>query len=146
MYRMTPTVFSMQVLPFANDKIGPGAPPLRTDKGWLTLFHAVERDDSRGKNGWESKWTKRYYAGAILLDLNDPTKILGITKRPLLSPTTDYEKSEGYRTHVIFPGGIVPCREDSKNTVIYYGASDTVECAAAVNIDELILQMKKGMA
>ena len=135
-------LLAVEDVPFANDKIGPGAPPLLTDKGWLVLFHAVDRDDARGKNGWEERWTKRYYAGAMLLDRDDPTKVLGVTKEPLLSPVTDYEINEGYRTHVVFPGGFLPCRDDPADALIYYGASDTVECAARVNIDELIAACK----
>ena len=131
-------LLAVEDIPFANDKIGPGAPPLLTDKGWLVLIHAVDRDDNRGKNGWEERWTKRYYAGAMLLDRDDPGKVLGITKKPLLSPVTDCESKEGYRTHVVFPGGFLPCRDDPAYALIYYGASDTVECAARVNIYELI--------
>ena len=131
-------LLTVEDVPFANDKIGPGAPPIRTDKGWLIVFHAVDRDDTRGKNGWEERWTKRYYAGAMLLDLENPYKVLGAAKTPVLSPSTDYELNTGYRTHVIFPGGILPCREDPDNAMIYYGASDTVECAAVVNIEALI--------
>ena len=131
-------LLAVEDVPFANDKIGPGAPPVRTDRGWLALFHAVDRDDARGKNGWEERWTKRYYAGAMLLDPDDPAKVLGITKEPLLSPVTEYELDQGYRTHVVFPGGFLPCGDDPADALIYYGASDTFECAARVNIDELI--------
>jgi beta-1,4-mannooligosaccharide/beta-1,4-mannosyl-N-acetylglucosamine phosphorylase len=56
-------VLAVEHVPFSNDKVGPAAPPIRTEKGWLTLFHAVDRDESRGKNGWEDSWKKRYCAG-----------------------------------------------------------------------------------
>jgi predicted GH43/DUF377 family glycosyl hydrolase len=56
------------LLPFANDKLGPAAPPVLTDRGWLVVFLVVDRDDSRGRNGWEPRWTKRYTAGVCLLD------------------------------------------------------------------------------
>lgn len=123
-------------VPFANDKIGPGAPPIRTDKGWLTLFHTVDIDRSRGKNGWEDKWQKRYCAGVMLLDLEDPSRVIGLCKTPLLAPETRWEMQEGYRTNVIFPGGLVP--EDDGTVKIYYGASDTVECLATARIDDLL--------
>lgn len=122
--------------PFANNKIGPGAPPIRTDRGWLALTHAVDLDTSRGKNGWEDKWQKRYCAGAMLLDLNDPYKVLGIYKKPLLAPETPYETTEGFRTHVIFPTGLVA--EEDGTCKIYYGASDTVVALATAKIDDLV--------
>ena len=123
-------------VPFANDKIGPGAPPIRTDKGWLTLFHTVDIDRSRGKNGWEDKWQKRYCAGVMLLDPEDPSRVVGLCKTPLLAPETRWETQEGYRTNVIFPGGLVP--EPDGTVKIYYGASDTVECLATARIDDLL--------
>lgn len=121
---------------YANDKIGPGAPPIKTDAGWLTTFHAVDIDRSRGKNGWEDKWQKRYCAGIMLLDLEDPTKVIGLYDKPLLAPETHYETVEGYRTNVIFPGGMI--LEDNNQVKIYYGASDTVECLATADLDDLV--------
>lgn len=121
---------------FANDKIGPGAPPIKTDAGWLVLFHTVDIDRNRGKNGWEAVWQKRYCAGVMLLDLEDPSKIIGMSKEPLLAPETKYETDDGFRTNVIFPGGLV--LEEDGTVKIYYGASDTVECLATAKLDDLI--------
>lgn len=138
-------VLSTESIPFANSKMGPGAPPVRTDKGWLTTFHAVERDDTRGKNGWENQWPKIYRAGLMLTDLEDPSRILGMCKDPLLSPQSWYETgergpqgefSEGFRNHVIFPGGMI--LEDSGEVKIYYGAADTVECLATADVADLV--------
>ena len=129
-------LLAVEDVPFANDKIGPGAPPIRTDKGWLTLFHTVDIDRTRGKNGWEAKWQKRYCAGIMLLDLQDPSKVIGLCKTPLLAPETRWETEEGFRTNVIFPGGLVP--EADGTVKIYYGASDTVECMAIARTDDLL--------
>lgn len=129
-------LLAVENVPFANDKIGPGAPPVKTEEGWLTLFHAVDLDPSRGKNGWENVWQKRYTAGIMLLDLEDPEKIRGICPYPLIAPETIWETDEGYRTNVIFPGGMI--LEDSGEVKIYYGASDTVECLATADVNELI--------
>lgn len=137
----TRLLLAVEDIPFANDKIGPGAPPVKTDQGWLTLFHTVDIDRSRGKNGWESKWQKRYCAGIMLLDLDDPSKIIGISKEPLLAPETKYEVEEGFRTNVIFPGGMI--LEESGEVKIYYGASDTVECMATARVEDLIALCKK---
>jgi beta-1,4-mannooligosaccharide/beta-1,4-mannosyl-N-acetylglucosamine phosphorylase len=122
-------------VPFANDKVGPAAPPIKTKKGWLTLFHSVDIDPSRGKNGWEDFWRKRYCAGIMLLDLENPAKVLGISKVPLLAPETKYER-DGFRNDVIFPGGMI--LEDTGEVKIYYGAADTVECLATAHVDDLI--------
>lgn len=129
-------MLAVEDVPFANDKIGPGAPPVKTEKGWLTLFHAVELDRSRGKNGWEDRWQKRYFAGIMMLDLEQPEKITGMCRTPLIAPETVWEAEEGFRTNVIFPGGMI--REDDGTVKIYYGASDTVECLAEARVEDLI--------
>ena len=129
-------VLGVEGVPFANDKIGPGAPPVRTCRGWLTTIHAVDRDDSRGKNGWEAAWKKRYTAGIMLLDLDDPSKVVGLCREPLLAPEASYEVDGGFRNNVIFPGGMI--LEDSGEVKIYYGAADTVECLATAHVDDLI--------
>lgn len=129
-------LLAVEDVAFANDKVGPGAPPVRTKEGWLALFHAVQIDRTRGKNGWEDRWQKCYCAGIMLLDLEDPSKILGMSKKPLLAPETPWETEEGFRTNVIFPGGMI--LEDDGEVKIYFGASDTVECLATAHVDDLI--------
>jgi beta-1,4-mannooligosaccharide/beta-1,4-mannosyl-N-acetylglucosamine phosphorylase len=129
-------LLGVEDVPFANDKVGPAAPPVLTPKGWLTLFHAVDRDKDRGKNGWEEKWQKRYTAGIMLLDRDDPRKIVGLSRQPLLVPEAPYEISGGARNHVIFPGGMI--LEKSGEVKIYYGSADTVECLATADVGELL--------
>lgn len=133
-------LMGVEDISYANDKIGPGAPPVKTEAGWLTLFHTVDIDKTRGKNGWEKKWQKRYCAGIMLLDLEDPSKIIGMSKEPLLTPETTYEVEEGFRTNVIFPGGMI--LEKDGTVKIYYGASDTVECLATAKVENLIALCK----
>lgn len=140
----TELVLGVEDVPFANDKIGPAAPPVKTKYGWLTTFHAVIRDDSRGKHGWEDSWKKIYYGGIMLLDLNEPSKVLGLCKTPLIAPELPHETDVGFRTDVIFPGGMV--LEENGEVKIYYGASDTVECLATANAEELAkLCLKDGI-
>lgn len=86
-------LLAVEQVAYANDKVGPGAPPVKTDKGWLTTFHAVDLNRSRGKNGWEDSWKKRYTAGIMLLDLEDPSRIIGRAAAPLLAPEAVYETS-----------------------------------------------------
>ena len=129
-------LLGVEDVPWANDKIGPTASPIRTEKGWLTLCHAVDRDDSRGKNGWEQKWQNRYTAGLLLLDLNDPSRVIGKSREPLLAPDMPVETDEGFRQNVIFPCGML--LEDSGEVKIYYGASDTCVCLATAQLDDLL--------
>ena len=132
----TEMVLGVEHVPFANDKIGPAAPPIKTKYGWLTTFHAVDFEEGRGKNGWEPTWERRYTAGIMLLDLDDPTKVIGMSKEPLIAPDLPLETDEGFRQHVIFPGGMI--LEDDETVKIYYGASDTVECVATASLSDLV--------
>lgn len=130
-------VLGVEDVPFANDKIGPAAPPVKTERGWLTTFHAVDIDDTRGKNGWEAAWKKRYTAGLMLLDLHEPWRVIGLCHAPLLAPEdAACEHTGGFRNDVIFPGGMI--LEDSGEVKIYYGAADTVECLATAHVDDLL--------
>ncbi|MBR6548585.1 MAG: glycoside hydrolase family 130 protein [Clostridia bacterium] len=130
-------VLGVENVPYANNKIGPAAPPVKTDKGWLITFHAVDVErEGRGQTTWDLTWTKRYTAGIALLDLEDPSKVIGMSKSPLIAPELPYETDEGFRQNVIFPGGMI--LEDDGQVKIYYGASDTVECVATAHVDELL--------
>ena len=135
-------VAGVEDFPFANDKIGPGAPPVYTEKGWLALTHTVDIDPERGKNGWEDKWTKRYCAAVILLDRDEPWKMIGHSRVPLLAPEADYETKAGFRTNVIFPTGAITMPDGTLR--IYYGASDTVIALAEAKIDDLIALCLEG--
>jgi len=129
-------VLTVEDIPFANTKVGPAAPPVKTDKGWLTTFHAVDFDPARGKNGWGNAWKKRYTAGIMLLDLEDPRRVTGLYREPLLAPEAEYEVAGGYRNNVIFPGGMI--LEDTGEVKLYYGAADTVMCLATADLTDLL--------
>jgi len=135
-------VLTTRDVPFCNAKIGPAAPPIKTAKGWLTTFHAVDIDPSRGKNGWEAAWKKRYTAGVMLLDLDEPRRVVGLCRRPLLAPEAPYETAGGFRNHVIFPCGTV--LEQDGEVKIYYGAADTVICLATAHVDDLVRLCLEG--
>ncbi len=133
-------VLGTERVPWVNDKIGPTASPIKTKDGWLTLFHAVDKDDARGKNGWEPTWKKRYTAGLMLLDLQDPSKVLALYDKPLLAPDLPVETDEGFRQNVIFPCAML--LEDDGEVRIYYGASDTCVCLATAKLDDLLGLLK----
>jgi beta-1,4-mannooligosaccharide/beta-1,4-mannosyl-N-acetylglucosamine phosphorylase len=128
-------VLPVEAVPFANDKTGPAAPPVKTAKGWLTTFHAVWRDPEVNYGGWEPSWHKKYYGGIMLLDLENPSKVIGLSREPLLAPEAGYEK-KGFRNDVIFPGGMI--LEDSGEVKIYYGGADTVVALATAHVDDLL--------
>lgn len=129
-------LLDVEDVPYANDRLGAGTAPLRTERGWLVLFHAVDGDRGRGKNGWEDRWTQRYTAGVMLLDLDDPRRVIGVSKSPLIVPEASYEVDGGYRNNIVFPCGAVV--EDDGEVKIYYGAADTCQCLAVANVDDLV--------
>lgn len=109
-----------------DTKIGASTPPIKTKDGWLVLYHGVSSKDGA------------YRVGAILLDLVNPTKIIGRTKQFLMEPETDFE-SNGYYNGCVFPTGIVRKNDD---LLIYYGAGDKVICLASINENELLMHLK----
>lgn len=72
----------------------------------------------------------------MLLDADNPYKIVGMYREPLLAPEVSYETEGGFRNDVIFPGGMI--LEDDGEVKIYYGAADTVECLATAHVDDLV--------
>ncbi len=129
-------LLGVEDVPFSNQKIGAGPPPIKTSKGWLTVFHASDFDASRGRDGYERSWKKRYSAGVMLLDLADPRKVVGMSRNPLLAPEAPYETTGGYRNKVVFPTGMI--LEESEEVKIYYGAADTCICLASAQLDDLV--------
>lgn len=127
-------VLGSEQVSWANAKIGPGAPPVRTKHGWLALIHAVTIDTTVELPAYHPGWHKTYTIGAMLLDLDEPWKVKGHCPEPVMVPTEPYEL-EGYRGHVIFPGGLI--LEETGELKIYYGGADTVECLAFADAEEL---------
>lgn len=108
-----------------NKKIGPAAPPLRTDRGWLIVYHGVF-PHCNGVN---------YGGGVMMLDLKCPWKVIGRSPDPILWCEESYEMI-GQVPNVIFPGAAIP--EPDGSVKIYYGGADYVQCLATGRIDELI--------
>jgi predicted GH43/DUF377 family glycosyl hydrolase len=106
-------------------KIGPGAPPVRTEKGWLSIYHGV----------FSTMGGNVYRLGAALHDLGDPARLLGVAGRWILEPRESYERV-GYVPNVVFCCGAVAAGDGTLR--IYYGAADTVMCAAIADIGELV--------
>ena len=117
------------------DHLEVGAPPLKTKYGWLLVYSHIQNYFQSPDN-----LDRIFGIEALLLDINDPTKIIGRTRGPIVAPRENYEMS-GYISNVIFPTGAL-IEKDTLN--IYYGAADTTTCMAQVNLDDLISSMYKG--
>lgn len=108
-----------------NVKIGPAAPPIKTEKGWLIVYHGVF-PCCNGIN---------YGAGIMMLDLEQPWKVIGRCKDPILYVKESYEMI-GQVPNVVFPGAVIP--EGDGTVKIYYGGADYVQCLAIAKLDDLI--------
>jgi len=106
-------------------KVGPGAPPIKTNKGWLSIIHGVFSTMSGGI----------YRLGAALHSLDDPSVILGVADDWIIQPDKPYEIT-GYVSNVVFTCGAVP--EPDGTVKIYWGGADSVMCAGTAKIDELV--------
>ena len=113
---------------FESRSIGGGCPPIETEEGWLIIFHTVE---ARNKG-------RVYHACAALLDKENPLKVIGRLHEPLFSPTEEWEKA-GFVSNVVFPTGSTVFGD---TLYIYYGAADQRIAVAAVNIKELLSEIK----
>ncbi len=102
-------------------KIGGGSPPLKTQQGWLIIYHG------KGDNSLYSLF-------CLLLDLDDPSIVIKRAEEPLLTPTEAYE-TQGFFPNVVFSNGIV---EKDSQIFIYYGASDESVAVAITDLDTLL--------
>lgn len=116
------------------DHVEVGAPPIKTKHGWLFIYSHIQNYFHSPNNG-----DRIFGIEALLLDLNDPRKIIGQTRGPFLVPEESYELS-GYVGNIVFPSGALL----NKDTLtIYYGAADTTTCSAKVNLTDLVSNMSK---
>ncbi len=113
-------------------KIGGGTPPVLTSRGWLTIYHGVA---GRILENVDHQLKVRYSAGAMVLDVDDPRKILYRSAEPILSPESDEER-EGLVPNVVFPTGI-DLRKDQNGEIsldVYYGMADSCIGVARMNL------------
>ena len=113
-------------------KIGAGPVPIETSEGWLLLYHGV----STTCNGFV------YSFGAVLLDLEEPSRVLYRTRDYLLTPEKSYETT-GFVPNVVFPCAML-CDAPSGRLAIYYGAADTCTAVAFAQVDELVDHLKNN--
>ena len=111
------------VYPWELVQIGNCGPPIETDEGWLLLTHGVGA-------------MRKYSIGAALLDLNDPTKVIGRTKEPILA-AADQDR-EGYVPNVVYSCGAI---RHGDSLFLPYGIADSSIGFAFVKISELLAAM-----
>lgn len=109
-------------------KIGAGAPPLKTEAGWLLIYQGVDDKDA-----------SEYKVGAMLLDLNDPAKVLARSAEPILLPREKYE-NVGFKAGVVYPCGAL-IKDDT--LFVYYGGADSFVCVATANLKQFLRDLKK---
>jgi beta-1,2-mannobiose phosphorylase / 1,2-beta-oligomannan phosphorylase len=106
------------------ERVGTGVPPIKTPKGWLLVYHGIDQN-------------KVYRLGVMLLDLDDPTKIIFRSPGPIFEPEEAYEK-EGYVPNVVFTCGAI---EKDEKYFVYYGAADKVIGLATISKAKLLAEL-----
>ncbi len=104
-----------------SKRIGAGTVPVKTSKGWLEIYHGAD-DHSR------------YSLGILLLDIDDPSKVIFRSEKPIMVPENDYE-TNGFFSEVIFTNGMT---YKNNQLYLYYGAADKYICGAKIRIEELL--------
>ena len=102
-------------------RVGAGGAPIRTEKGWLEIYHGANSDH-------------RYCLGALLLDINNPSKVLARSIEPIMEPIETYEQT-GFFGNVVFTNGHYVNGDD---IYMYYGASDEVICGTRLSISQIL--------
>lgn len=105
-----------------------GAPPIKTKYGWLVLYHAMDKDDPG-----------RYKLGALILDLNDPSRVLYRSRYPILEPDEWYEND--WKPGIIYASGAVV---KGGTLYVYYGGGDKHIGVAYTNLDQFINKLMKN--
>ena len=113
-------------------KIGP-TPPIKTDQGWLDIIHGV----------FTPAGGTYYYIGAMLLDLDEPWKVIGKTNSYLMMPEEPWEQ-HGNCDNVIFPCGAI-ADYDKDQIRLYYGACDFAICLATGSLSETVAACIQGL-
>ncbi len=111
-------------------RVGAGAPPVRVPDGWLEIYHGNRHPTRPGEVG-------AYYAGAVLLDPDDPASVLRRSSGPFFGPEADFEVA-GFVPNIVFPTGVV---QDRGAILVYYGAADAFTAVAEFSERELLAAM-----
>lgn len=112
-----------------SEKIGSAGPPMKTEFGWLLIYHAISQRD------------EKYRLGIVVLDLKNPAKVIFRLNNPILEPKIHYE-TQGIRPGAVFSCGSVVLND---TLFVYYGAGDSVLCVAQIQYSELLSRTEEMM-
>jgi len=124
-------------------KIGAGPPPIETKKGWLFIYHGVNKKGPLRRQvrpDEKLKFKYIYRLGAMLIDKYNPEKIISRSERPILEPKEKYEK-KGIVPNVVFSCGAVIIKD---TLLVYYGGADTVIGVASCKVNNLLEALEKN--
>ncbi len=122
---------NLRIETWMREKWGPGPTPIKTDKGWLLIIHGV----------WFAA-NVVYRLGVVLLDLEDPSVVVGQCPEFILTPREYYERC-GEVPNVVFSNGAIP--EPDGTVKVYYGAADTCIGLATAKMDDLVQACLDGI-
>jgi len=122
----------LKITRFNSDQIEVGAVPVKTKEGWILVYAHIQNYDQPDH--------KIFGVEAVLLDLEDPQKIIGRTETAFLTPDLEYEQ-RGVVPNVIFPSGVVVTEDE---LMVYYGAADTTVCMAKIKLDSFLSYLKQA--
>lgn len=120
-------LMSPRVHSWDSEKIGIGPPPVKTRDGWLLIYHGL------------SRYSLKYRLGAVLLDLENPAKVIAQLDYPILEPEAEHEK-KGFRPNTVFSCGAVVLKN---RLFIYYGAGDQVIGVVSLSLDNLLKELSR---
>lgn len=106
---------------FDSKRLGAGAAPIKTEKGWLEIYHGATEEN-------------RYCLGALLLDIANPSKVIARSRQPIMEPTATYERT-GFFGEVIFTNGHIVKGDE---ILMYYGAADEIVGLATFSIKQIL--------
>ena len=110
-----------------SGRVGAGTPPIRVPSGWLAIYHGNRHPTRPGEVGV-------YYGAALLLDPDDPARVLRRSCEPFFVPEAEFEVA-GFVPNVVFPTGVV---QDGDALLVYYGAADAFTAVVEFSLRELL--------
>ncbi len=137
-----------------SGKVGAGAPPIKTEKGWLLIYHSVltgkrknlleniikRMDIFKNISGRLSSKDTIYCAGAALFDLDDPSRLIAKSQVPIFFPLKKHEIASFASLRVIFPTGLV-LDNNKEDILIFCGAGDKVTSVKQVSLDKIFKKL-----
>jgi beta-1,2-mannobiose phosphorylase / 1,2-beta-oligomannan phosphorylase len=119
---------------WATVKVGGGTPPIRTRRGWLSMYHGHIGPAAQAGTDIERPDIGEYAAATLLQALDDPAQIIAMSPQPVMRAETEFERS-GYLPNIVFPTALL---NRGEHVDVYYGAADTATGVARYALDDLL--------